>query len=106
MAPARPTFPDPLPAELEPVCEELLAIAEKRRGNAVELLQMLRFLENFHHWLRDTYYMEALPTNRQELFDLLMQMEQQGNWPNLPRTQLRSLLARLTQSGPMGENPH
>ncbi|AGY57015.1 hypothetical protein [Gloeobacter kilaueensis] len=99
MSSARPAFADPIPNDLQPILDALVDAADKRTGDAIELLKMLRFLENLHLWLRDNYYMEALPTNRQELFDLLMQMEQQGNWPHLPRTQLRTLIGRLIQSG-------
>ena len=91
----RPIFPDGLPPELEPVLETIVAAADKHTGEPIELLRILRFLENLHQWLRDGYYMESLPTSRQELFELLLLMEQQGNWPSLPRTQLHTLLTQL-----------
>lgn len=91
----RPNFPDgPLP-ELQPIRDGLLAIAGKYAGDATSLLAILRFLEDGHQWLRDGYYMEALPTTRHELHELLNQMEQDGSWPSLPRTRLQTLLGLL-----------
>jgi hypothetical protein len=96
----RPSFSNGLLPELEPARDALIAAAEKHAGDAASLLIILRFLEEIHQWLRDGAYMEALPDSRHELFELLNQMEQQNNWPNLPRTGLRSLISRLEQDLP------
>lgn len=91
-------MPEGLDPELQAVCRLLVEAAHTRKGDAIELLELLRFLEDVHQWLYNDLYMPALPNSRQELFKLLHQMEQQGNWPNLPRTQLRSLVLNLVQS--------
>jgi hypothetical protein len=93
--PTRPVFPEGLAPDLQQIADSLVAAIEARRGDAAALLAVLRFLEDCHQWLRDGLYQEALPSNRQALFELLWQMEQQRLWPNIPRAQWLALLERV-----------
>jgi hypothetical protein len=92
---AQPNFISGLPPALKNICDAIVENAEDHAEDTVELLGLLQFLEDIHEWLRDAYYMEALPTSRHELYEILQKMEQQGNFPQLPRVQLRSLLDRV-----------
>lgn len=84
-----------LPPDLRKICDAIVENAEKHAEDTVELLSLLQFLEDLHEWLRDSYYMESLPTTRHELYEILQKMEQARSFPLLPRVQLRSLLDRV-----------
>jgi hypothetical protein len=79
--------------------EDFVAIAAcvdqlvgQAKGDAVEQLKILRFLENLHQDIREHHFQAALPTSRHELYALLREMESEGGWPYIPRMQLRMLL--------------
>jgi hypothetical protein len=91
----QPNFISGLPPALKNICDAIIEDAENHAEDTVGLLSLLQCLEDMHEWLRDAYYMEALPTSRHELYVILQKMEQQGNFPQLPRVQLRSLLDRV-----------
>jgi len=61
------------------------------------LLELLRLLDTLHFEIRDTLFREALPDNRQRLYRLLKDIEQQGGWPYIKRMHLRALLEHLDQ---------
>jgi hypothetical protein len=92
---AQPNFISGLPPALKIICDAIIENAEKNTEDTVELMSLLQFLEDIHEWLRDAYYMEALPTTRHELYVILQKMEQGGNFPKLPRVQMRTLLDRV-----------
>ncbi|MBC7881501.1 MAG: hypothetical protein H7Y37_09215 [Anaerolineae bacterium] len=92
---AQPNFINDLPPALKKICDAIIENADKHAGDTVELLSLLQCLEDLHEWLREGYYMESLPTTRHELYEILQKMEQAGNFPQLPRVQLRSLLDRV-----------
>ncbi|MBD2104612.1 hypothetical protein [Leptolyngbya sp. FACHB-261] len=87
--------PSGLSEDLNRLSSEVHSLAQSCQGNAVELLALLRLLENLHHEIRDTFFQEALPSNRQALYSLLRDIENAGGWPSIPRLKLRELLIRL-----------
>ncbi|MCS6814824.1 MAG: hypothetical protein NZ772_14815 [Cyanobacteria bacterium] len=66
--------------------------AYQYQGNYGELLSLLRLLEALHHDIRDNLFQPALPTNRQQLYSLLRDIEQAGGWPYIPRMKLQEFL--------------
>lgn len=66
--------------------------ASQYQGNYMELLSLLRLLEELHHDIRDNLFQQALPTNRQQLYSLLRDIEQSGGWPYIPRMKLQEFL--------------
>ena len=55
----------------------------------------MRLLDTLHFEIRDTLFREALPDNRQRLYRLLKDIEQEGGWPYIKRMPLRALLEHM-----------
>ncbi|MGB3292365.1 MAG: hypothetical protein WBB01_05125 [Phormidesmis sp.] len=72
--------------------------AQEREGDVLALLALLRLLNELHSEIRDTLFREALPNNRQRLYRLLRDIEQQGGWPYIKRMQLLALLEHLEEA--------
>lgn len=68
------------------------ALAKNHQGNPMEILALLRLLESLHQELREGLFQEALPNNRQALYNLLKDIEAKGGWPYIPRWRLHSIL--------------
>lgn len=81
--------------DLAAIAQRVQRVALARRGNELALLELLRLLEQLHGQVRDDYFQEALPTNRQRLYALLRDIEVSGGWPYIQRMRLRSLLQHL-----------
>jgi len=82
-------------AELQGLSETIRALAEARQGNCLALLDLLRKLEEQHQQIRETFFREALPNNRQVLYALLRDIEINGGWPYIKRMTLTELLENL-----------
>lgn len=72
------------------LAETFRALAKEHQGNPTELLALLRNLESLHRELREGFFQESLPNNRQQLYNLLKEIEAEGGWPYIPRMKLRS----------------
>lgn len=70
-------------------------MADQQQGNCVTLLALLRTLEKLHQQIRETLFREALPTNRQALYNLLKDIEANGGWPYIQRMKLIEFLTAL-----------
>lgn len=86
---------DHLPADLQTLAKSVEQAALSRRGDEIALLELLRLLEMLHSFIRDEWFQEALPTNRQRLYALLRDIEVNGGWPYIQRMRLQSLLKEL-----------
>lgn len=73
------------------------AAAKSREGNCPALLKLLRILDELHSEIRDTLFREALPDNRQRLYRLLKDMEQEGGWPYIRRMKITELLENIKE---------
>ncbi len=74
------------------------AAAQRREGDCLALLALLRLLNELHYEIRDTLFREALPNNRQRLYRLLKDIEQEGGWPYIQRIKLVALLEQMDES--------
>jgi len=85
--------------QISPDLSELVQIvrmtADKREGDCLALLELLRLLDSLHYEIRDTIFRDALPDNRQRLYRLFKDIEQEGGWPFIKRMHLRELLEHL-----------
>ena len=88
-----------LPKDLQQLTEQVREKAREREGDCNALLELLRLLEGLHFEIRDTLFRDALPDNRQRLYRLLKDIEQEGGWPYIKRMQLRALLEHLNEDG-------
>ena len=88
-----------LPEDLQQLTQRVRATSKVRDGDCVALLELLRLLESLHFEIRDTLFREALPDNRQRLYRLLKDIEQEGGWPYIRRMPLLALLEHLDEEG-------
>jgi hypothetical protein len=69
--------------------------AQECQGNNLELLALLRLLELLHQEVRDGLFQDSLPDNRQALYALLKDIENNGGWPHIYRMRLQDFLSNL-----------
>ncbi|MEB3278670.1 MAG: hypothetical protein VKK42_07060 [Lyngbya sp.] len=86
---------EPFQSQLESLTLMVRSMSQQAEGNTVALLAILRTLEVLHREIREGWFREALPDNRQALYALLKEVETYGGWPYIPRASLRSLLENL-----------
>ncbi|MEL6601648.1 MAG: hypothetical protein AAFP20_00300 [Cyanobacteria bacterium J06614_10] len=86
--------------DLTALVQTIRTTAYKREGDCLALLELLRLLDSLHYEIRDTLFREALPDNRQRLYRLLRDIEQEGGWPFIKRMHLRELLEHLEEEDP------
>ncbi|WP_287128474.1 hypothetical protein [Candidatus Cyanaurora vandensis] len=75
--------------------QQISRLATQRAGDLPALRELLYCLEEAFVLVRDGVYMNALPDNRHDLFEVLQEMEDNQSWPILPRVQVQHLLAHL-----------
>ncbi len=78
--------------QLQLILDQLNTLAAKHQGDSVALLAILRHLEKLHRQIRETWFQDALPNNRQALYTLLREMETEGGWPYISRMQLQGMI--------------
>lgn len=91
-----PSSPE-LSSDLSQIAQAVRAAAQIRQGDVLALLELLRLLNELHSDIRDTLFRDALPNNRQHLYRLLRDIEQQGGWPYIKRMKLIDLLEHLEE---------
>ncbi|MEO1521861.1 MAG: hypothetical protein AAFU78_13950 [Cyanobacteria bacterium J06633_2] len=75
--------------------EHINTIAQHHEGDNIALLTLLRTLETAHREICDSFFQDALPKNRQQLYSFLREIEAEGGWPYIPRMKMRSLLRNI-----------
>ncbi|MEL6813344.1 MAG: hypothetical protein AAFP03_00860 [Cyanobacteria bacterium J06598_3] len=98
---------DNLPADLSQLAQTVRSTAQTRTGDCLALLELLRLLDQLHYEIRDTLFRDALPDNRQRLYRLLKDIEQEGGWPYIKRMKLIQLIEHLDENNDdeSGEEP-
>lgn len=89
------SLPQDLPTDLSAIATQVQAAAQARQSDVLELLELLRVLEDLHRDIRETLFQDALPDNRQALYGLLKDIELSGGWPYINRMRLKALMERL-----------
>jgi hypothetical protein len=84
-----------LKANLETIASITRSVAQQHQGESLELLSILRLLEQLHQEIRDGMFQDSLPSNRQALYALLRDIELSGGWPYIHRLKLRALLVNF-----------
>lgn len=83
---------------LEITARDLDALAEKHRDDSLFLLSLLRDLEKIHRQIRVKFFEEGLPQTRNDLYQLVRDIEEKGGWPYIERMKLKDLLQNLELS--------
>lgn len=86
-----------LQARLQAITADIRSVASRYPGDSLALLALLRALEQVHREIRENLFQPSLPDNRQALYALLRDIEEEGGWPYIDRMKLRSLLEQLPQ---------
>ncbi len=86
---------DQLPDDLKQLAQTAEQAAIVRIGDEIALLGLLRLLEELHSQIRDAWFQDSLPTNRQRLYALLRDIEVSGGWPYIQRMRLHALLEQF-----------
>ena len=81
--------------DLEAIAITVKKTAQDCQGNNLKLLALLRLLEALHQEIRDGLFQDSLPDNRQALYALLKDIENNGGWPHIYRMRLQDLLSNL-----------
>ena len=84
-------------ADLEEIAAKIHSVADRDRADPIALLQLLRTLEQLHHEIQQGQFQSALPNNRQALYALLRNIEENGGWPYVQRWKLQELFANLPE---------
>lgn len=85
-----------LQLELQAITTAVRALAGTWQSDTMALLALLRGLESLHREIRDSMFQASLPDNRQALYALLKNIEEEGGWPYIDRLKLRSFLINFS----------
>lgn len=83
---------------------QIIALANQCEGDDQLLLFILRKLEFLHREIREGLFQNSLPNNRQKLYFLLKEIEEEGGWPYIERMKLYELLANLSDEAVTEDN--
>jgi hypothetical protein len=89
---------EPMESAMAAIAASVMDVAASVEGDTRQLLEVLRFLENLHRQVRDSYFQQSLPDSRQSLYALLRDIELNGGWPNIRRVHLDALMWELKQA--------
>ena len=94
-----------LQSELQTLNKEVLALADSYQGDSFRLLALLRTLEALHQDVREGLFQASLPDNRQALYKLLRDIENNGGWPYIQRMKLRTFLDSCDRQSTLEKPP-
>lgn len=90
---------------LDSLLRDLDQLAAELDGRPDALLLLLRQLEQRHRTIQDGPFRGSLPADRNQLFNLLQNMERSGGWPYIPRLQLRTFMDLLQRDDDAPDHP-
>jgi hypothetical protein len=89
---------NPLEQEIDKYCGHIRHLAEQSEDNTIDLVMILRKVEELHREIRETMLESSLPDTRHHLYLLLKHLEETGGWPYIPRIKLGYFCQRLLAS--------
>ena len=84
-----------LAPELQRIFEDIKVIADGNRHDALQLLALLRQLEQIHRHIRTEMFETSLPETRNDLYQFVKDIEEKGGWPYIERMKLEQLLKNI-----------
>ncbi|MDJ0687541.1 MAG: hypothetical protein QNJ41_03435 [Xenococcaceae cyanobacterium MO_188.B32] len=80
---------------LQEIFSKTWSIAEKKQQDILFILSVLRGLELVHRQIRTELFEPSLPETRNDLYQLVKDIEEKGGWPYIERMKLQDLLRNL-----------
>jgi hypothetical protein len=80
---------------VESLTTQIKFVATQAQSDPLELLHILRVLEELHSDICNDLFQPALPNSRHALFDILRDIETKGGWPHIYRRNLYQLFGHL-----------
>lgn len=77
---------------------EIWHLAKQHSQDTLFLLSLLRNLEAIHRQIRTEMFEPSLPTTRNDLYQLVKDIEEKGGWPYIERMRLKDILKNLEES--------
>jgi hypothetical protein len=84
-----------LAAEIQQITLKIQQLAEQNQDDALFLLALLRKLEQVHRQIRTSMFETSLPKTRNDLYNFVRDIEEEGGWPYIERMKLQQLLKNL-----------
>ena len=82
-------------SQLPRILDDIKMIAEENRDDALQLLALLRQLEQIHRTIRTEMFETSLPKTRNDLYQFVKDIEDKGGWPYIERMKLQQLLKNI-----------
>ena len=86
---------DNLVPQLPKIIHDIKVVADENRDDALQLLALLRQLEQIHRQIRTEMFETSLPETRNDLYQFVKDIEDKGGWPYIERMKLEQLLKNL-----------
>ena len=81
--------------DLREIFSKTWSIATAKQQDRLFLLYILRSLELIHRQIRTELFEPSLPETRNDLYQLVKDIEEKGGWPYIERMRLQELLQNL-----------
>lgn len=78
--------------KVQKLSTEIYHLAQQNQDDLLFLLSLLRDLEKTHRQIRTEMFETSLPKTRNDLYNLVKDIEEQGGWPYIERMKLQNLL--------------
>ena len=85
----------PEDSSLETITTKIFNLAQQNQDDLLFLLSLLRDLEEIHRQIRTQMFETSLPKTRNDLYNLVKDIEEQGGWPYIERMKLQTLLKNI-----------
>ena len=82
-------------AKVQKLSTEIYHLAQQNQDDLLFLLSLLRNLEQTHRQIRTEMFETSLPKTRNDLYNLVKDIEEQGGWPYIERMKLQSILKNI-----------
>lgn len=80
---------------LEKPGDEFWNLAQNYQQDRLFLLSLLRYLEQLHRKIRTDLFESSLPKTRNDLYQLVKDIDEKGGWPYIERMRIQDLLRNL-----------
>jgi hypothetical protein len=80
---------------LEKLGDDFWNLAQNYKQDRLFLLSLLRYLEQLHRKIRTDLFESSLPQTRNDLYQLVKDIDEKGGWPYIERMRIQDLLRNL-----------